>query len=138
MKILHKILRFFLVLIFMVLAAMWADTATAEIVKDGLVGYWTFDQENIVGDTVRDVVGNNHGTMGGGPEIVAGKYGEALEFDGDDYVDIGDIEMDDWPEISVSVWFNTDSVGPAHARLACKDQEGIQGNWILWYSTGTK
>ena len=51
-------------------------------VSEGLVSYWSFDQETVVGRTVKDVWGKNDGTSEGNPKIVAGKVGDALEFDG--------------------------------------------------------
>lgn len=62
-----------------------ADT----IVTDGLVSYWTFDEKDITENSVKDVWGNNSGTIVGDPKVVNGKVGEALEFDGtDDYVNL--------------------------------------------------
>ena len=56
---------------------------------DGLVSYWTFDRQDITGDTVKDVWGENDGKIVGAPKIVDGQVGEALEFDGsDDYVNL--------------------------------------------------
>ena len=62
---------------------------TAPVVTDGLVSYWTFDQKDIAGGTVKDVWGDNDGKIVGAPKIVEGQVGEALEFDGsDDYVNL--------------------------------------------------
>jgi len=57
--------------------------------KDGLVGYWSFDEGS--GNKVYDKSGNgNDGTLlpsGSGPVWTTGKFGSALSFDGvDDYV----------------------------------------------------
>ena len=131
---LNRALNLFCVLVVMVAICTWADMAAAQVVTNGLVSYWTFDESDIDGDTVRDASGNNDGTIGGDPRSVEGKIGAALEFNGDDYVDCGDIDMEDWAEISVSAWFKT-SVEGVNARIAAKDQGGIPGNWIFWYST---
>ena len=62
---------------------------TEPIVTDGLVSYWTFDQQDIAGGTVKDVWGENDGKIVGNPKVVDGQVGEALEFDGsDDYVNL--------------------------------------------------
>jgi hypothetical protein len=62
---------------------------TAPVVTDGLVSYWTFDQKDIAGGTVKDVWGENDGKIVGAPKVVGGKVGDALEFDGnDDYVNL--------------------------------------------------
>ncbi len=64
-------------------------TAHASIVTDGLVSYWTFDRVHIINKTVKDVWGDNNGTLIGNPKIVPGQVGEALEFDGiDDFVNL--------------------------------------------------
>ena len=52
------------------------------IITDGLVSYWTFDNEHVVDKTVKDVWGDNNGTLNGNPKLVRGHVGEALEFDG--------------------------------------------------------
>jgi len=110
----------------------WTKTSLAQMVEDGLFALWTFDQ--IDGLTVRDEKGNHDGTIGGNPKIVNGRVGLALAFDGDDYVDIGPVDINDWREISVAAWFKTSKIGKISARIAAKDQQGIAGNWILWYS----
>jgi len=62
---------------------------TEPVVTDGLVSYWTFDQQDIAGGTVKDVWGENDGKIVGDPKVVDGHVGEALEFDGsDDYVNL--------------------------------------------------
>lgn len=62
---------------------------SATIVTDGLVSYWTFDGKDITNNSVKDVWGNNDGTIVGDPKVVAGKVGDALEFDGAaDYVNL--------------------------------------------------
>ena len=64
-------------------------TAPASIVTDGLVSYWTFDSGYITNKTVKDVWGNNNGTLIGNPKVVPGQVGEALKFDGvDDFVNL--------------------------------------------------
>ena len=53
------------------------------------MSYWTFDQQDIAGGTVKDVWGENDGKIVGNPKVVDGQVGEALEFDGsDDYVNL--------------------------------------------------
>ena len=62
---------------------------TQPVVTDGLVSYWTFDEKDITGGTVKDVWGENDGKIAGNPKVVDGQVGEALEFDGsDDYVNL--------------------------------------------------
>ena len=82
-----KLLYFFLFTA--VIALLSFNTAADTIVTDGLVSYWTFDEQDITDKTVKDVWGKNSGTIVGDPKVVAGKVGDALEFDGsDDYVNL--------------------------------------------------
>lgn len=60
-----------------------------DIVTDGLVSYWTFDDEDINGEIVKDLHGNNDATMVGDPKLARGIVNGALQFDGvDDYVNL--------------------------------------------------
>ena len=59
-----------------------AYVAEAQVVTDGLIAYWTFDDADIVGDVAVDVIGGHDGTIIGAPEIIAGKVNEALKFNG--------------------------------------------------------
>ncbi|MHC4677691.1 MAG: LamG-like jellyroll fold domain-containing protein [Planctomycetota bacterium] len=89
MKMLGRPMNVALALTLTVLASIHADITRAQVVEEGLVSYWTFDRDDIEGNTVKDLLGNNDGTMSGNPIIVEGKIGDALEFDGDDHVDCG-------------------------------------------------
>jgi len=75
-------------------------SATFIRVIDGVVGSWHFDEGS--GTTAYDSSGNdNDGTIYGAA-WVDGKYGKALNFDGDDYVDCGsNINVD---AVSVEAW----------------------------------
>jgi len=74
---------------------------------DRAVGAWTFD--NISGATVYDDSGNNNnGTAYGGPAVVDGVVGKALQFDGvDDYVIAGNISaINKDNNYTFSAWIN--------------------------------
>jgi hypothetical protein len=107
MKMLNKSISVVFALAIIANISVYTDTARAQIVKQGLVSYWSFDEADIAGNTVKDLRGNNHGTISGDPKIVEGKIGNALEFDGDDHVDCG---LDDSlvlgdTDLSFGLWF---------------------------------
>jgi len=89
-----------------VITLMYANMASSQIVKEGWVSYWTFNEADIEDKTVKDVFGENHGTIHGDPKQVEGKLGEALKFDGgDDCVEIqnpSNLDMTD--AITVTMW----------------------------------
>ncbi len=94
-----------------VIVGLCGITDAENIVTDGLVSYWTFDREDIIDNTVKDVWGENNATIVGTPTIVNGHLKEALKFDGiKDYVNLttlGDFgaKLD---FSTVEVWIKTD------------------------------
>jgi hypothetical protein len=72
----------------------------------GLVGWWSFDEGS--GTVAGDNSGNvNNGTIFG-TTWVAGKYGNALNFDGlSNYVDLGSSAILESSPITVSAWVKT-------------------------------
>ena len=75
---------------FAIIIGVFSLNATpAPVVTDGLVSYWTFDKIHIVNETVKDVWGDNNGTIVGNPKIVPGHVREAIVLDGaGDFVDL--------------------------------------------------
>jgi len=70
----------------------------------GLLGHWNFDEG--VGLTAQDSSGNgNAGSFTGSPQWVAGKSGMALEFNGDDSVDCGDV-LTITDGLTIACWVN--------------------------------
>jgi hypothetical protein len=94
--------------------------AQETFVTDGLVSFWTFDKSDIKGETVKDIWGDNNGTITGDPKSVKGHINEALEFDG----------VDDWIEVPLTDSLKlTDAITTeAWAKFnALGDFEGIYG-----------
>lgn len=103
------------------IALMYANVVKAQIVTDGLVGYWPLDSNTIKGDTVEDIWGENEGTLEGKPKVVAGKVGEALEFDGESFVDIPGTESLNFSgkeELTVMAWVNVGDDEPVIGVVA--------------------
>lgn len=115
----HRVIQYIsLILIFLLLGgAYWYFSVRAAVSnktasKDGLVGYWSFDEGS--GTLAGDASGSgNTGTLTNGPVWADGKLGKALNFDGvNDYVAINNSLL---PSIngSLSFWAkssnNTDS-----------------------------
>lgn len=98
-----------LVLLVLVVAFMCAYSAKAQMVTNGLVAYWSMDKSTISGTTVRDLIGKNDGTMTGNPTVATGKVGDALQFNGDNSVDVTGTDVLNFngkKEMTVAVWIN--------------------------------
>ena len=94
-----------------VIVGLCGITDAENIVTDGLVSYWTFDHEDIIVNTVKDVWGENNATIVGTPTIVNGHLKDALKFDGiKDYVNL--TTLGDFGAklgfSTVEVWVKTD------------------------------
>ncbi|MFA6377421.1 MAG: LamG-like jellyroll fold domain-containing protein [Acholeplasmataceae bacterium] len=70
-------------------AQAFSNTMRSELFSN-LVSEWRFDEdEGVNPTTIKDVWGNNNGSVGGDPLIREGEYcvsGKCLEFDGSDYI----------------------------------------------------
>jgi hypothetical protein len=62
-----------------------SNIAFSQMVKEGLIAYWPLDKSTISGNNVKDVIGKNDGTIKGA-KAIAGKYAEALLFNGQDNI----------------------------------------------------
>ena len=108
---------------FLLTLTMLVSVASAEeaFVTNGLVSFWTFDKADIKGKTVKDILGENDGTITGDPKSVKGHINEALEFDG----------VDDWIEVPLNDSLKlTDAITTeGWAKFnALGDYEGIYGS----------
>ena len=84
-----------------------ANLSLANVAEDGLVAYWPFDEGK--GKAAMDVTGNGHdGEFNDDPKWVEGKFGTALEFDGeDDHVIVADDPAFAIAEnITLMAWFS--------------------------------
>ena len=83
----------------------------ANVAEEGLVAYWPFDEGT--GKAAADVTGNGHdGKFAGAPKWVDGKFGTALEFDGEeDHVVVSDdAELAIEENITFMAWFSPSDV----------------------------
>jgi hypothetical protein len=100
--------------IVMMVMFLYANTAIGGIVTDGLVSYWTFDERDIAGGTVKDKKGANDGEIIGAPEVVEGKLGNGLRLNGTtDYVKVSslDVSPGTYPTITLMAWVYPTSDG---------------------------
>jgi hypothetical protein len=78
----------------------------AELDPETIVGAWLFEESS--GNKAKDSSGNdNNGDIEGTPKLVNGKFGKAMEFDGQsDYIVIKDSDSLDLDQMTVAAWVN--------------------------------
>lgn len=121
MMYLLKIRTVFFILSLFALTMFFPIIVLGQIVKDGLVAYWSLDPDTIKGSTVEDVIGDNDGVLKGNPKAVAGKIGGALEFDGTNSVDIEGTEALNFngkDALTVAAWINAKNDSPVQGVVA--------------------
>ena len=89
-------------ILFLFIAAAWIDFLRN---PPGQIGWWKFDEHR--GMTAKDsshlFLGNN-GKLAEKPRWVKGKRGGALDFNGRQYVTLGNIFQGSYDEISIACW----------------------------------
>jgi len=106
----------------------------------GMVSYWTFDNNDIAGNTVIDVFGDNNGTNNGATTSVIGKVGQAFSFEGNDFVEVLDSNsLDITHEITIAAWVDTTNTVPLGSEtnpgLSCLhilENGASTGNGTYW------
>ena len=94
----------------LVTPAWQTAAADGKVVTDGLLSYWDFEDMD---DVVKDVMGNRDGTIiGDYPQIVEGKFGEALQFDRSYYIEFdgAGLPMEN-EERTTSAWVKPEGAG---------------------------
>ena len=97
-----------------------------------IVGLWLLDEGT--GTAAADSSGNgNDGTLIGDPQWVNGKFGKAVQFDGDgDYIECADSDsLDMTDQITVMCWFKVDK-----AMTVFEDRQALVGKHYLEYEVG--
>ena len=83
--------------------------AAAPLCRAGPVGYWSFDEDQVVKDRAMDGSGGRHDGVISEALPVAGRVGQALRFDGSGSCVAVDGLIMRTPELSVSAWIRKDS-----------------------------
>ncbi len=114
------------------------------VVKNGLIGHWTFDGKNMTNATATDISGNSrHGVlnnMTSRTNAVSGKFGQALRFSGTSSTSVA-AYVPSRPQTE-SFWFNTSSIGTnqiilrQHTNGTSAFSVFIVGSIIRWSHSG--
>lgn len=116
----------------LVIGLFFAGVSYAAIDPGTIAGLWLFDEG--AGNVAADSSGNgNDGVFMGDPTWIAGKFGSALEFDGDDYVSVNDSNsLDMTDQITVMFWLRSNKV----MADMWADRQAVVGKHYLEYEVG--
>jgi len=116
-----------------VLIFYYSPATYGQVVRDNLIANWPFDRATIIGDTIKDIAGKYDAKMKGGPKIVVGKYGEAIEFNGkDNYIELTTLPGfgTHLANFSVDFWLKTPST-PDWTTLFKSLTDGSSMGWAI-------
>jgi len=120
-------------------ALAWAKEAATKLgdksfAPADLAVHFTFDETT--GDSVTDAVGKKPGKFKGKPQRVPGRFGGALKFDGNDFIDVGDaMQFDRNDRVSFGAWVNAASHEHIAAMSRMNDGNAFRG-WDLYLADG--
>ena len=111
--------------------------ARTVVIEDGLIGYWSFDKDTVKGKTVEDIWGNQDAEMIGDLQIVAGKFGEAVQLGGGAGARVqmtDDIKKAKLPteEMTVELWaWDEQFIEWGGYVVAVQDNGAFEKGWLL-------
>jgi len=120
-----------------VMFAWYPTVAKTQVVEDGLIGYWSFDEKDTDAKEAKDALGEHPGEIKGKPEIVEGKVNEALSFNGaDDYVVMGDVTEGE--DLTYAMWIKVEKL-PGGMQVIIWDDDSTGGGdaWLELLADGT-
>ena len=117
--------------------ACYPTVAKAQAIEDGLVGHWTFDEKDTDAKAAKDALGEHDGEIMGKPEIVEGKVGEALRFNGkEDYVVMGVVT--EGQDLTYAMWIKVEKLpGATQVIIWDDDSKGGGDSWLELLADGT-
>jgi len=106
-----------------------ARPSFAEINPESIAGAWLFEAEGI---TIKDASDNgNDGAVKGNPQLVPGRFGKAMEFDGKaDHIIIKDSDSLALNHMTVAAWVKLKNYSDDQ-RLITKE-EGVNAPWSVY------
>jgi hypothetical protein len=126
-----------LTILAVIFASVPINVSSGGTCPEGMISYWKLDEGS--GSTASDSVGGNHGFLNG-PVWTTGKVGNALSFDGNDYVDCGnDASLDiSGTKITYEAWINHQFTPGSHSWGNVIRKHHDAGNWIRFEANQEK
>ena len=102
------------------IVGLLTTSGNAKLDPETFIGLWGFDDNG--GDTARDSTENEHdGKLMNDPKWVDGKFGGALEFDGNAFIDLGNAESLQFDgDVTIVFWAKPANVAASRQNIVCK------------------
>ena len=119
-----KVRLFWIGIIVLFTVGLFTTISDAKVDPDTIIGLWGFDDGG--GKTAADSSGNEHdGELVDNPKWVDGKFGGALEFDGTNYIDMGNDESLQFDgDVTIVFWAKPEDVAAGRQNIVCKAYGG--------------
>ena len=111
--------------------------AQTVVIEDGLIGYWSFNEDTVKGNTVKDIWGTQDAEMIGKLQIVEGKFGEAVRLEGGAGARVqitDDIKKAELPteEMTVELWvWDEQFIEWGGYMVAVQDNGAFEKGWLI-------
>ncbi|RKU28755.1 hypothetical protein C6497_08325 [Candidatus Poribacteria bacterium] len=131
----HQGSRLILLFVMIISVLMVVELSySGQAITDGLVSYWSFNENTVPDKTVKDIVAGNDGTINGSVEVVDGKIKEALKFSGG-HVDCGTDKslIAIGNELTLEMWIKPER--PGWAIIAGVSRSGNNSYVVAWSDT---
>ncbi len=115
---------------FTIMALLFVASSSAQIAPESIAGLWLFDEG--AGAVAADTSGNGYDAdLNGNPQWVQGRFGQALEFEGSQYLEIQDsaqnLSFGGAEPFSITAWVKNQGGGV----IVSKFNGGIVGAYIV-------
>jgi hypothetical protein len=114
-----KMTRFTVVALSLILISLMFVGLSSAIDEGSILGMWLFDEE---GDIAKDSSANGNDGQINGAKWVDGKIGKALEFEGAESVDVGNLQFDG--SVTIVFWAKPSNVAAGRQNILCKAYGG--------------
>jgi hypothetical protein len=115
-----KMTRFTVVVLSLILISFMFVGLSYAIDEGSILGMWLFDEGE--GDTAKDSSANGNDGQINGAQWVDGKFGKALEFDGAESVDMGNLQFAG--SVTITFWAKPSNVAAGRQNILCKAYGG--------------
>jgi len=104
---------------------------TPTVSQANIIGVWLFDEGS--GNVLKDASGNGHDGVITGGKWIEGKYGKALEFDADTFIEVKDPKgvFNLSKELTVMIWAYLTALTECCTGIPRKADSKDAGGWVL-------